>query len=65
MPLLFYQSVQTGLIVSIFKQQDWNLVCIEIQDFQDDGDEDLLLINDVMEYGGPMERVKVEALVKP
>ncbi len=62
---LFHQEVQTGLLVPIFKHQDWDLVCIQLDYFQDDCAEDLLLLNDVMEYGVPMESVKEEALVKP
>ena len=61
---LFYQQVQTGLLFSVFKHQDGNLLCIQFPDFRDDGTENLLLLNNIMEYGVPMERVKVEALLK-
>ena len=62
---IFHEQIQTRLLVSIFKHQDGYLVCIPIKNFLDDGAEDLLLLNNVMEYGFAMERVKVEALVKP
>ena len=59
MLLIFYQKVETSLLVSIFKHQDGNLLCILQKDFRNDGAEDLLLLNNVMEYGFPMERVKI------
>jgi hypothetical protein len=62
---IFHEHVQTRLLVSIFKHQDGYLVCIPIKNFLDDGAENLLLFDNVMEYGFAMERVKVEALVKP
>ena len=47
---IFHEDVQTRLLVSIFKHQDGYLVCIPIKNFLDDGAEDLLLLDNVMEY---------------